>query len=92
MVSAQTSLIGEEVDEGGPGGEDGSLDAALAEMLLSEWTLQDELLHPLRVFGHLQRDGHCPTGLVVYLRVKMKLFRVTNLFCQMFPFKKSPSI
>lgn len=65
---AQTSLINEEVDEGSPGGEDGSLDAALAEKLLSERALQDELLHPLRIFGHLQRHSHCPTELVVYLR------------------------
>lgn len=67
---AQTSLINEEVDEGGPGREDSSLDAALGEKLLSERALQDKLLHPLRIFGHLQRHSHCPTGLVVYLRVR----------------------
>lgn len=66
-MNAKTSLIDEEVDEGSPGGEDGSLDAALAKKLLSERGLQDELLHPLQIFGRLQRHGHFPTGLVVYL-------------------------
>lgn len=67
-MNTQTSLINEEVDEGGPGGEDGSLDAALGEVLQSEWALQDQLLHPFCVFGRLQRHRHCSAGLVVYLR------------------------
>lgn len=70
MQQLQTSLINEEIDEGGPGGEDGSLDGPLTEKLLSEWALQDDLLYPLWIFGHLQRYSHCPTGLVVYLRVR----------------------
>lgn len=64
------SLIDEKVDEGGPLGEDGSFDAALGEMLSSEWALQDELLHSLQIFGHLHRNGHCPTDLVVDLRTR----------------------
>lgn len=84
---AQTSLLNEEVDEGSPGGEDGSLDAALAEKLLSERTLQDEPLHPLRIFGRLQRHRHCPAGLVVYLRGRgdNETEKVTDRLHQMFP-------
>lgn len=72
VFDAQMSLIDEEVDEGGPRGEYGSLDAALAEKLLSKRALQDQLLHLRCVFGCLQRHRHRPTGLVVYLRVRIK--------------------
>ncbi|TNN37206.1 hypothetical protein EYF80_052629 [Liparis tanakae] len=77
-LNAQISLVNEEVDEGRPGGEDGSLDVALAKKLLSKRALHDELLHPLRVFRHLQWHSHCPTGLVVYLRYR-QLHKVRGL-------------
>lgn len=69
-ANAQPSLINEEVDKGSPGGQDGSLDAALAEKLLPNRALQDQLLHPTGIFGHLHRHYNAATDLVVYLWVK----------------------
>lgn len=69
-INAQISLVDEEVDEGRPGGEDRSLDAAASKKLLSKRALHDELLHPLTVFGNLLRHRHGAAGLVVYLRVR----------------------
>lgn len=64
------SLINEEVDESGPGRQDGPLDAVFAQKLLSNGALQNQLLHPSGVFGHLQRHRHSAAGLVVYLSVR----------------------
>lgn len=51
-----------------PRGEDGSLDAALAQKLLSDGTVQHQLLDVAGVFGHLHRYGYFTAQLVVYLR------------------------
>lgn len=50
-----------------PRGEDGSLDAALAQKLLSDGTVQHQLLEEVGVFGRLKGYGHFTTWLVVYL-------------------------
>lgn len=68
LVNTFTSFINQEVDEGSPGREDGFLDVTLTQTLLSDGALHHQLLDPAGIFGHLQRDRHRATGLVVYLR------------------------
>lgn len=43
------SLPHKEVDERGPLGEDGSFDGPLGQVPPPQWTVQDQLLHPLQV-------------------------------------------
>lgn len=86
MVNNPVSLINKEVDESSPGRQDGSLYAAFAQKLLSDRALQNQLLYPTGIFGHLHRDGHHATGLVVYLRVRNRRRQMKEVTESFFPF------
>lgn len=80
------SLINQEVDESSPGRQDGSLYAAFAQKLLSNGALENQLLYLTGIFGHLHRDGHNATGLVVYLRVINRRRQMREVTERFFPF------
>lgn len=88
------SLINKEVDESSPGRQDGSLYVAFAQKLLSDGALENQLLYPAGIFGHLHRDGHHATGLVVYLRARNRrreLREVTERFFHLVILKNKSS-